>query len=183
MSLISDFELAWKPFEDKVLSYIARNTSKGEITDKDDLNAFYVRTIRMWEDPSKTQAGFLSKWKSKTPELEAAFMKILKEFEFQEPESIEKPNSIPYIIDTLIVTIAGGIVGFFIPKTSFLKVHLGNIPVIAIAVIIFSIVGGGIIKSLYEAALSKSCRDVSKQYNEQLEKLHAKLRDSCKHVS
>ncbi len=182
MSLITDFELAWKPFEDKIISYIAKNTSGNKFTELDGLQSFYNRLIRMWEDPTRVQCGFLSKWKTVFPELEKDFVSILHEFEFQEPENTKKVSPAISIGGTVIVAAAGGIIGHILPESNYLKVHLGNIPVILIGIFVFSAVGGGIIKSLYDNAVRKSCQESAQLYNEQIEKLYAKLLDLCKRL-
>lgn len=180
MSLITDFELAWKPFEDKIKSYIAKNTLDNEVTELGDLISFYKRSIRMWEDPSRVQCGFLSKWKDSAPALESDFMSALNGFEFKESENTNKPSSAIFIGGTFIVSIIGGIVGYILPKSSFLKLHLGNIFSIIIGAVVFSAVGGGIIKALYDNAVEEACKESARQYDEQIEMLHDELLTLCR---
>lgn len=183
MSLISDFEMAWKPFEDKLTSYVVKHSFKNEIIELDDLISFYNRSVRMWEDPSRVQCGFLSKWKGASTDLERDFMEILQNFRFQEPVRIKKVSAAIYVMATLVVTFAGAIVGYLLPKSNFLKLHLGNVPVIIIGAVVFAVAGGGIIKALYDNAVTKTCKEVTAQYTEQIESLHIKLQTLCKQVS
>lgn len=180
MSFESDFEMVWKPFQDKLVSYVARNTAKHIMTDIDELRAFYKNALRIWEDPSKVQCGFISKWKSGRPGFEAAFMEALYNFEFQEPKIQNRPVSIYYAAAAGIAAAVGGLTGYLLPQNSFLKIHLGNWPTIIIAVLVFYIIGGSIIKSLYDAAVMKYCRNAADHYYGQLEALHKLCCSLCK---
>lgn len=183
MSFESDFEMAWRPFEDKLISYIATNTAKYVLTDFEELRVFYNQTLRVWEDPSKVQYGFLSKWKSQIPGFEAAFMEIIRNFEFQEPELTKRPAGMYYAMATGITAVVGGAIGYLLPNSFFLKAHFGNVLVVIIAIFVFSIVGGGIIKSLYDAAVIKYCKNAADQYYGQIKTLYKMCFDLCKKFS
>lgn len=183
MSLVTDFELAWKPFEDRLIAYVADNTSKNKVTELDDLISFYNSSVRMWEDPSRVQCGFLSKWKAAVPTMEEDFMGILREFVFEKPENIKTISPVFFACGTLLTSIAGGIVGYLLPKTSFLKSHLGIIPAVIIGAVVFTVFGGGIIKALYENVARRACNDIGEQYKRQVEMLHRKLQALCKQFS
>lgn len=183
MSLISDFELAWKSFEDKITADIARDAMKHTITDVDSLQASYQRLIRLWEDPSKVQSGFLRKWSASAPTLERGILGILRNFRFHEVKDVQRPTSVPYLLGAVILAVAGGIIGYALPGNMFPKALLGQIPVIVLAIVIFSVVGGGILKSLYEVALDRACKRVVNQYIAQVEQLHKSLRNFCDRIS
>lgn len=183
MSLVMDFELAWKPFEDKLTSYIAKQTSQNEMIEPEDFTSFYHRSLRMWEDPARVQSGFLNKWKTVSPALEKDFMDILRRFRFEQPQSGKKVSPVLFAVIMLIVTIAGAAAGYLLPKTGFLKSHLGNIAVIMIGAIVFAVVGGNIVKAVYDNAVGSMCRDAAGQYHKQLQALHDKLLALCKQVS
>lgn len=183
MSLSSEFELAWKPFEDRIKSYIAGNTAKNTVIELDDLHSVYNQSIRMWEDHTRVQAGFLTKWRREYPELEQNMLSQLKKFSFTVPEKQQNSSPFLYISMATVCTVLGGVVGWIIPETNFLKIHLGHFPVVAIGAVIFAIVGGGIIKSIYDNSVNKNCKVIAEQYYEQLNTLHVELQDICKHYS
>ena len=116
MSLISDFDLAWKSYEDKLASYTAQNVMNHKLTDADDFNHHFQRTIRMWEDESKAQGGFVTKWENTYPGFREKFMSILNTYRFESANNFKKTSPVPYIGVTVALSIIGGIVGYFIPE-------------------------------------------------------------------
>lgn len=179
MSLISDFDLAWKSYEDKLTSYVAQNSNNNKMINADDFNNHYKRTIRMWDDESKVQGGFVNKWDKEFPGFRNEFFSIMNDYQFQTVEAHKKPSFIPYIAILVAIMAAGGIIGYLIPASFILKRLIGNILVVIIAVIVFAVTGGGILKALYENSVSKSCSQFAVQFNSQIENLHTKLRNLC----
>lgn len=178
MSLISDFEIVWKSYEDKLTSYIAQNSMNKKFTDADDFNSHYKMTIDMWNNELKAQGSFLNKWDKQGFRTE--FMKVLNTYSFKNLNNQSLPSPIPYALITLAVTILGGIIGYLLPADIFLKKHFGNILVIIIAMVVFAITGGSIIKASYDNSIIKKCNDCANTFYSQIQTLHNKLKDICK---
>lgn len=178
MSLISDFELVWKSYEDKLTSYVAKNSMNKKFTDADDFNSYYKMTINMWNDELKAQGSFLNKWNKQ--DFCREFMKVLNTYSFENLYNQSFPSPIPYAFITLAITILGGIIGYLLPADIFLKKYIGNILVIVIAMIVFAITGGSIIKALYENSVIQKCNDCANTFYSQIQILHDKLKDICK---
>ena len=179
MSLISDFDLAWKSYEDKLASYTAQNVMNHKLTDADDFNHHFQRTIRMWEDESKAQGGFVTKWENTYPGFREKFMSILNTYRFESANNFKKTSPVPYIGVTVALSIIGGIVGCFIPENFILKKLIGHVPVILISLAVFAFVGGGIVKALFENSVGKDCRESAGYFQAQIESLHMKLQNFC----
>lgn len=179
MSLISDFDLAWKSYEDKLTSYVAQNAMKNKLTDADEFNDHYKKTIRMWDDESKVQGGFVIKWDNTSSGFREKFMAILNNYRFESDDNLKKVSLAPYAGITIALSFLGGVIGYFIPGSFILKKLLGNIPVILIATVVFASTGGGIVKALYNNSVAKRCEQSAKYFCSQIENLHMKLQDFC----
>ena len=180
MSMLADFELAWKPFEDKLNSFLVNSVANNELVDDESFRSFYAQALRAWEDPSKVQCGFLSKWSAAAPAFENNFLAILRGFKVEVPPDIEKPSVALYIGGTCLATVLGALIGVLMPKTSFLKAHFGTGPVILIGAALFTAIGGGIVKSLYENKVREVCKNSTRQYTEQIEQLYTMLQNFCR---
>jgi len=179
MSLISDFDLAWKSYEDKLTSYTAQNAMKNKLTDADEFNNHYQRTIRMWDDESKVQGGFVTKWDNASAGFREKFMAILNGYRFESAKELKKVSPVPYVGITVALSVIGGIVGYLIPGNFILKKLIGNIPVVLISIVVFASAGGSIIKALYENSVAKKCEQCTRHFYSQIENLHQKLQDFC----
>lgn len=95
MSLISDFDLAWKSYEDKLASYTAQNVMNHKLTDADDFNHHFQRTIRMWEDESKAQGGFVTKWENACSGFRKKIISILIPIDLSLPAILKRRHLFP----------------------------------------------------------------------------------------
>ena len=179
MSIISDFELVWKPFEDKIYSYIVSNPSAQSA----DIQGFFNRTVRMWEDPSRTQCGFLDKYSRKEPLMGSEIRSALKEFQFGAPEEAGKVSLLPYGCASAGAGALGAIIGILLPKASLMKKVLGAVPTVVLGALLFSALGGGIAKSMYDNTLLEKSQAQSEYYRRQLQELHETICALCKKYS
>lgn len=179
MSLISDFDLAWKSYEDKLTSYAAQNAMKNKLTDADDFNNHYQQTIRMWDDESKVQGGFVTKWDNASPGFRDKFLSVINGYRFEPACNLKKVSPAPYIGIAVALSVIGGVIGYFIPGNFILKKLIGNIPVILISILVFTSAGGSIVKALYENSVAKKCKQCAGHFYSQIENLHMKLQDFC----
>lgn len=179
MSIISDFDVAWKPFADRIKSYIIQNPS-AELAE---IQSFFNRTVRMWEDPSRVQYGFLERYKRNAPMIESEILALLKAFRFNGQEGDRKVSTLPYGCVTLGSGAVGGAVGMLLPEASFLKKMIGVVPTTVVGVLLFSAVGGSIAKSMYDNAMKEKSEAQSKFYVDQIDELYESICSVCNKYS
>ena len=175
MSLTSEFELVWEPFHEKLLSEVLDSTGKNTLPNLDDINAFYTRMLRMWEDPARVQCGFLKKWGHEYPGLEEDLLEVLHDFRFQQVGADKKQSSAAVVGGALAAAAAGGCIGGVLPETNVLKAVLGNVPTILIGAAVFSMIGGSIAQAVHSNAVHRAGKEAVDLYKMQLFSLHSNL--------
>lgn len=181
MSIQQDFNQVWQPFADKLLSQLAEETARGQLSEVEVLQQFYVYSLRMWEDPGQVQGGFLRKWQRTSPDFVDRFLNQLRGFHFANPAQSTRISPMPYVGGTLAATAAGCTVGNLLPATNFLKATIGTVPAMAVSGAVFAMLGGGIIKALYENKVEAECKLLQEHYALQITQLHDRLEDFCRH--
>lgn len=175
MSLTSEFELVWAPFQERLVSEILNGTGTNKLPDPEGMNAFYSRLLRMWEDPARAQCGFLKKWEDPYPGFPEKLLEVLRSFRFQAAVASKRQSSAAVVGGTLAAAAAGGCIGGILPDTNFLKAVFGNVPTVLIGAAVFSMVGGGIAQAVHGNAVLRTGKDAAAQYKLQIEALHTDL--------
>lgn len=179
MSLVSDFELAWKPVRAAVSAALLRELKEHNTVTLDCAEQTWKRELHHWHDPMRPQGSFLKGLEQKNPACAQKLMSTMETFAFQRAQLPPVPSGVPYVAGGVICAALGALVGFVLPDTSFLPRLISRIPTVLLGTALFAGLGGGHLHTMWQLKAEAVRADCSRLYTDQLDALHEVLRELC----
>lgn len=179
MSLVSDFELAWKPTAAAVSAALLKEQKEHNAVTLKCAEQAWKRELLHWHDPMRPQGSFLKGLEKKNHACAQKLISAMEAFAFQEAVMPALPSGVPYAVGGVICAALGALIGFVLPATFFLPKLIGRIPTVLLGTTIFAGVGGGLLRTVWQVKAETVRADCSHLYTNQLDALHKVLRGLC----
>ncbi len=179
MSLVSDFELAWKSTRAAVSAALLQEQKERNEVTVECAEQAWRRELRHWSDPMRPQGSFLKGLAKKNPTCAQKLKTAMEAFSFREVQLPPVPSGVPYAAGSVVCAVLGALVGFVLPATFFLPRLIGRVPTVLLGAVLFAGVGGGLLHTVRQVKAEAARADCSRLYTDQLDALHKMLRELC----